>query len=453
MRKLLSRLLILLCAFTLLNGAGVSPTIAANTVIFSDNFDDGNDDGWNQFLSTWSAATGEYVTFETEEDFYTFTGNATWSNYVFEADVKMDMWENDVGLVFYNQPGNTENIRFTISKDGDSVEPRISWMQLFGNEYDVHSELATWTNTALSLADDTWYRLRVEILGNNVYAYIDDVLFAWLVSDQEGRITSFDNVLVTTSPSDEELEPYDSFKGESIDPDKWEPDGGRNAPRDSFDLVREVSGNSLRMLNRIYAGNSTSVRVRFANSNLVTGIEIKGKVKDLELIGCGESDDRTRIQALRASGFFFKTIAPGGVSGAFVDVLASIYVERRADSEDPPGVLRVVALVYVCPDSNCGSGGEILFYEDLGEYKVGADIKLFMQWVPRYHYFIFRRDNEPEQASPFFGDRNHGPPSSPAKRLGLSHSVADCAGDPQPVAFVETRIDKVDVNESAISAP
>ena len=181
MRKLLSRLLILLCAFTLLNGAGVCPQIAANTVIFSDNFDDGNDDGWNQFLSTWSAATGEYVTFETEEDFYTFTGNATWSNYVFEADVKMDMWENDVGLVFYNQLGNTQNIRFTISKNGDSVEPRISWMQLVGDEYDVVSELATWTNTALSLVDDTWYHLRVEILGNNVYAYIDDVLFALAV--------------------------------------------------------------------------------------------------------------------------------------------------------------------------------------------------------------------------------------------------------------------------------
>jgi len=259
-------------------------------------------------------------------------------------------------------------------------------------------------------------------------------------------------LILAGSPSQaqEELELYDSFKGESIDPDKWEPDGGRNAPRDSFDLVREVSGNSLRMLNRIYAGNSTSVRVRFANSNLVTGIEIKGKVKDLELIECAADD---RIRALRASGFFFKTIAPGGVSGAFVDVLASIYVERRAGSEDPPGVLRVVALVYVCPDSNCGSGGEILFNADLGEYKVGADIKLFMQWVPMYHYFIFRRDNEPEQPSPFFESINHGAPSSPAKRLGLSHRVANCTGDPQPVAFVETRIDKVDVNESAISAP
>jgi hypothetical protein len=181
------------------------------TVIFSDNFDDGNDDGWNQFLGTWSAATGEYVTITApfDSDFYTFTGNATWSNYIFEADVKMDMWLNDVGLVFYNQPGNTQNIRFTINKTGDnSVLPRITWF-----DGDIGGELATFTNTALSLVDDTWYHFKAEIVGNTVYAYIDGVLFALadgsplpfssggigLVSDQEDRITSFDNVLVTTN--------------------------------------------------------------------------------------------------------------------------------------------------------------------------------------------------------------------------------------------------------------
>jgi hypothetical protein len=41
------------------------------------------------------------------------------------------------------------------------------------------------------------------------------------------------------------------------------------------------------------------------------------------------------------------------------------------------------------------------------------------------------------------------PPNLPRKRLGISQRVADCAGDPRPVAFVETRIKKVFVNESA----
>ena len=99
----------------------------------------------------------------------------------------------------------------------------------------------------------------------------------------------------------EELVLYDNFKGNSIDPNKWEPTG--RAEEDSFDLVREVRGNYLRMLNRIYAG-STSVRVKFPVPEDVTAIMIKGKVKDLELIGCAGND---RIRALRASGTFFNT--------------------------------------------------------------------------------------------------------------------------------------------------
>ena len=185
-------------------------------VIFSDNFNDKDDDVWNQFWSTWSSENKEYVTSETEEDFYTFTGDANWSNYIFEADVKMGVWENDVGLVFYSQPGYDEIIRFTIHKTGpNSVWPRITWMVYDEglNEYDVPTggELATFTNTALSLVDDTWYHFKVEIVGNTVYGYIDDVLFALahgpplplpsggigLVSDEHTQITSFDNVLVT----------------------------------------------------------------------------------------------------------------------------------------------------------------------------------------------------------------------------------------------------------------
>ena len=212
MRKLVFRLLILLCALTILIGVGVCPQMADATVIFSDNFDDGNDDGWNQFYSTWSAVTGEYVTVEAPSDFYTFSGDSTWSNYTFEADVKMDMWENDVGLVFYNQAGNTQNIRFTIVKTGnDSVLPLISWQQFSEDEYDTVDELATFTNTALSLVDGTWYHFKIDILGDTVSAYIDNVLFAsadglpfssggiGLVSDQQDRTTFFDNVLVTTN--------------------------------------------------------------------------------------------------------------------------------------------------------------------------------------------------------------------------------------------------------------
>lgn len=146
-------------------------------------------------------------------------------------------------------------------------------------------------------------------------------------------------LILAGSPSQalDELTLYDNFhgtfaeffKGKPIDPNKWEPTG--RAERDSLYLVREVRWNSLHMLNRIYAGKSTSVRVKFPDPNAVTAITIKGTVKDLELRECAGND---RVRGLRASGFFFNTLPPPPpgappLPGNIGDVLASIHVERR----------------------------------------------------------------------------------------------------------------------------
>jgi hypothetical protein len=256
----------------------------------------------------------------------------------------------------------------------------------------------------------------------------------------------------------EELILYDNFKGKFIDPNKWEPDGSTNTPRESFDLVREVRRYSLRMLNRIYAtiyeDRSTSVRVRFPVPHAVTAIKIKGKVKDLELIECAGND---RIRALRASGFFFNTGTITDPVEAEGDVLASIHAERRGDSLDPPGVLRVVATVFKCLDRYCDAVEDLAGPPmDLGEYLVGEKITLLMQWDEANNQFIFQRDNEPEFIYTYPADLNAGPANLPRKRLGISPRVAHCTvgpEDPQPVAFVETRIYKVFVNESAAPAP
>ena len=268
-------------------------------------------------------------------------------------------------------------------------------------------------------------------------------------------------LILAGSPSQalDELTLYDNFrgtfveffKGKPIDPNRWEPTG--SAERDSLDLVREVRWNSLHMLNRIYAGKSTSVRVEFPDPNAVTAIMIKGRVKDLELIECAGND---RVRALRASGFFFNTLLPPppGVPpppGAIGDVLASIHVERRGDSGDPAGVLRVKANVFLCnADPDCNNG-TYLFDQDLGEYQVGELIRLAIQLDEVNEEFIFQRDSEPEVIYSYSGDvSNNGPAHLPQKRLGISSRVSGiCAGDPGPVAFVETLIHKVFVNESA----
>jgi hypothetical protein len=253
-------------------------------------------------------------------------------------------------------------------------------------------------------------------------------------------------LILAGSPSQaqalEELVLYDNFTGKSIDPNKWEPTG--RAERDSLDLVREVRWNKLHMLNRIYAGKNTSVRVRFADPTAVTAIMIEGRVKDLELIECAGND---RIRALRISGFFFNTGITG--EGSVGDVLGSIHVERRGDSFDPPGVLRVLAFVFLCEDSECNSGPTLKF-EDMGEYHVGKKIRLLIQWDEVTQTFIFQRDSEPEVTYSYAGVVY--PASIKDMRLGISSRVSFCTVDPEnprPEAFVETLINKVYVNESA----
>jgi len=199
----------------ILFGAIVSSNAVNATTLLFDDFNDGNDDGWTQQLGTWSAATGQYTTVTPDDDFYAVRGNSSWSNYILEADIKMDAWENNVGLVFYSQ-ANTDHIRFTYNGPGfnpDSIFLEHGQWDSLEGEF-VHTSIATFINTDLNLANDTWYNFKVVIAGDSVAAYIDDVLYASADSlpYSSGKIgltwdngfpllaASFDNVQVSTVP-------------------------------------------------------------------------------------------------------------------------------------------------------------------------------------------------------------------------------------------------------------
>ncbi len=194
----------------ILCGAIVSSNVANAATLLFDDFNDGNDNGWTQAEGTWSAATGQYTTgtTTTTDDFLTFRGDLSWSNYILEADIKMNGWENDVGLIFYSQ-ANNDHIRFTVCGSDtvcDAGPVRITLGQ--------GADIATFTNNNLNLVDDTWYHFKVVIGGGSVSAYIDDVLYAsadslpyssgqiGLVWDNDWPLlaASFDNVQVSTVP-------------------------------------------------------------------------------------------------------------------------------------------------------------------------------------------------------------------------------------------------------------
>ena len=63
-----------------------------------DDFDDGNDAGWDQIQGDWSVKGGEYIQSDTEwtttgtNETYTrsFWGSEDWTDYTFEAKVRME---------------------------------------------------------------------------------------------------------------------------------------------------------------------------------------------------------------------------------------------------------------------------------------------------------------------------------------------------------------------------
>ena len=68
------------------------------TYALIDDFNDGNDSGWDQIQGTWSVQDGEYVQEDTEwtttgtHETYTrsFFGEENWDNYTLEAKVRME---------------------------------------------------------------------------------------------------------------------------------------------------------------------------------------------------------------------------------------------------------------------------------------------------------------------------------------------------------------------------
>ncbi len=169
---------------------------------FSDDFNDGAADGWNEFSGNWAVINGEYVA--NGKDNYAFIGDVNWANYVYEARMKMDVIDNDFGLIFYAQSTN-DYLRFTIGGEEGFNSPRIS--HLINQE--PADELATVVSNP-PLADDHWYDVRLILSGSNVSAFVDSELIAYTTGlpynhgfiglSSDSSITRFDNVMVTPEP-------------------------------------------------------------------------------------------------------------------------------------------------------------------------------------------------------------------------------------------------------------
>ncbi len=245
----------------------------------------------------------------------------------------------------------------------------------------------------------------------------------------------------------ESLVLYDNFNAPVINRNKWLGNEGLGA-----EATRLIQGTALRMTYRAYGPTSSnsgltgsSNRLRFINPATVTAIRATVNVKSVQLVTCPLNPEPLRVRA-RLQGTFFNAGTPGPPSDSTNDVVGSIRLQRRGDSADPAGILRVFGGVFRCDDAPCNASTD-LFLQDLGTVALGTSATISVQWDQPNHQFIFGFGATVVTAPYTVSDTSST--ANPNKRLDVQVAVPSCTALPRPTGFIDASFDDVFVNASA----
>jgi len=142
-------------------GSGNEP----GTVLFEDNFDDGNDDGWSVGSGSWSVDNGEYVKSGTSGEGRSVAGDVSWTDYV--VDVKMMLTEGsrDAGVI----------ARYVDDKNFYFMEVKAGAFKI------QRRKSGSWSTIIESVPDpliehNVWMDLRFEVRGDTLRHYVNGEL-------------------------------------------------------------------------------------------------------------------------------------------------------------------------------------------------------------------------------------------------------------------------------------
>gem|GEM_PF-3641387 len=135
--------------------------------LFSDDFNDGVFDRWTQISNllgssgAWSIENGEL---SSDVGSGAIFGQFDWTDYTVETSIKFPQGAgNDAGLFFrFQDEGN--QYQFRVSNGLVRLVPRIN------------GRVSNVLSAAFTINPDQWYRLKVEVKGNQAKAFIDDQL-------------------------------------------------------------------------------------------------------------------------------------------------------------------------------------------------------------------------------------------------------------------------------------
>ncbi len=134
--------------------------------LFSDNFEDGNTTGWTPTGGTWSVETeGSKVLAQKASAAALITTGSVWTDYVFEARVKLPISNANAGIAFRVTDANNYYM-YRVNSSANTLE-------LFKC---VDGTLTSVSSTSFTATPKQWYSIKAAVQGNNIKAYVDGAL-------------------------------------------------------------------------------------------------------------------------------------------------------------------------------------------------------------------------------------------------------------------------------------
>ena len=154
-------------------------------IYFADDFMrvEGADSPWTALRGPWKLSDPEHAALsanafqynvenkEAETDVVSVAGNAFWDDYSFEAAVSSDRDTTPFGLyVYYQSENNYYRFQWTPDKPDSPGSGRKQLIRMLDGEETVLAERTG------GYKSDQWYKLRVQVSGRRLQAFIDETL-------------------------------------------------------------------------------------------------------------------------------------------------------------------------------------------------------------------------------------------------------------------------------------
>jgi pectate lyase len=175
----------------------------SQSALFSDNFDDGNANGWTVAAGTWSVVQDSgsfvYTMAATGTEGRTMTGSQSWTDYAVEARVKVTNFGGSTRVLVAGRLLDFNNYYAAslLNSGGGTLELRRK----------VNGSSTTLVSKAFALTTGTWYTVRLEMAGSTLRMFVNGTLqlTASDSSRSSGAIglipmkaaTMYDNVVVS----------------------------------------------------------------------------------------------------------------------------------------------------------------------------------------------------------------------------------------------------------------